>query len=376
MKRFNIKFLTPALLALLLAACGNDLPRINNASEFDTYVLEEMEAQDIPALSVLVFRENEVLHERFFGAADLQQGKALTADHLFLLASVSKVVTAVALLQLHDQGHFQLDDKINDHLPFEVKVPGKSTDITFRMLLTHTSGIADGSALDDQYYYGQDSPVALAEFLENYLVPGGSFYNAGENFHDFEPGTQHEYSNVGSALIGVLVEAISGMEFNAYCKANLFLPLGMDDTFWRLDEINQPIAMPYDLENGSHKAVGHYTFTDYPNGGLRSTARDLFKLLSALAQGGTSGSVQLLQPATVEAMLTPQIPALDETVGLHFFIMDKTHQLWGHDGGEQGVSTIMAFNPADKTGAVLLSNFGDADLDEMLRQAYLLGKKL
>jgi len=69
------------------------------------------------------------------------------------------------------------------------------------MHLTHSSGIADGSALDDQYYYGEDSPVELGFFLENYLVSGGDFYNASENFYNFEPGTKHEYSNIGNALI-------------------------------------------------------------------------------------------------------------------------------------------------------------------------------
>lgn len=364
-------------LFLFLSACQDEAPSISTTAEFDEYVQEEMQAQDIPALSVLVFREGQVLHERLFGEADLAQGAALTADHLFLLASVSKVVTGVALLQLHEDGHFQLDDPINGHLPFAVQVPGHTgTDITFRMLLTHTSGIADGSALDGQYYYGQDSPVALADFMEDYLVPGGQYYDAEDNFHDFEPGTQHEYSNVGSALIGVLVESISGLGFNEYCKANIFGPLGMGDTFWRLDEISQPIATPYDWANGSHQSIQHYTFTDYPNGGLRSTARDLFKLLSTLAQGGSAGNVQLLQPATVEAMRTPQIPSLDGQMGLHFFLMDQTHGLWGHDGGEQGVATTMAYHPGDKTGAIILTNFGEADLDELLRQAYLFGKGL
>lgn len=67
-----------------------------------------------------------------------------------------------------------LVNKINDYLPFNVAVPNQATAITFQMLLTHTSGIADGSALDDQYYYGEDSPVALASFLENYLVQGAT----------------------------------------------------------------------------------------------------------------------------------------------------------------------------------------------------------
>ena len=135
------------------------------------------------------------MQEDYFGTSQVQQNVALADDHLFLLASISKVVTATALLQLYEDGLFDLDDKINDHLSFNVSIPNHSTDITFRMLLTHTSGIADGSALDGQYYYGEDSPIVLGDFLENYLSPNGNLYNANENFHDFAPGSQHEYSN-------------------------------------------------------------------------------------------------------------------------------------------------------------------------------------
>ncbi|MBK8567835.1 MAG: beta-lactamase family protein [Saprospiraceae bacterium] len=150
----------------------------------------------------------------------------------------------------------------------------------------------------------------------------------------------------------------------------------LGDTFWRLDEISRPIATPYYLDNGSLQPIDHYTNTDYPNGGLRSTTRDLFKFLRILALGGTADNVELLKPATVQAMMTPQIPDIDDEMGLHFFIMDKANGLWGHDGGEQGVSTTMAFNPNDKTGAIILTNFSDSELDEMLRQTYLLGKGL
>jgi CubicO group peptidase (beta-lactamase class C family) len=83
------------------------------------------------------------------------------------------VITATALLQLHEKGLFSLQDATNGYLPFVVENPNFTTPITFQMLLTHTSGIADGTALDDQYYYGKDSPISLRYFLENYLVPGG-----------------------------------------------------------------------------------------------------------------------------------------------------------------------------------------------------------
>lgn len=361
---------------LLFSACKKREVTIDNTSDFEVYLVDEMIAQNIPALSVLLFKEENILYEKYLGRPQLEKDTTLDQNHLFLLASVSKVVTATALLQLLDDGLFALDDKINDYLDFKVQVPNYSTDISFRMLLTHTSGIADGSALDDQYYYGEDSPVALGDFLEKYLVPGGAFYTPTENFHDFEPGTMYEYSNVGNALIGLLVEQISGMSFNGYCQQNIFAPLGMTQTFWRLDEINQTIAQPYNYTNGQYEAIQHYTFTDYPNGGLRSTGRDLFQFLSAFVQQGTANNYQLLKPETIQAMITPQIPSLDSEMGLHLFNLDLENNLWGHDGGEQGVATIMAFNPNTKIGAIILTNQGEVNLDQILIESYTLGLKL
>ena len=208
-------------------------------------------------------------------------------------------------------------------------------------------------------------------------MPGGEFYNATENFHDFEPGSEHEYTNSGNALMGLLVEEISGQSFNDYCKQNIFIPLGMTNTFWRLDEINQIIVQPYDFGNsGNNEAIAHYTFTDYPNGGLRSNARDMFIFLSSVAQKGIYKGVRILKESTASQIISPQIPDLDENVGLHFFKMNKQYNLWGHDGGEQGVATIMAFNPGNKTGALIFTNQGDASLETILREAYKLGLTL
>lgn len=361
------------LCSLSLMACKRDDEPIDNAADFDVYLEDEMDAQHIPALATLVFEGDEVLYQSYLGESNVDEGLSLKSDHLFLLASISKTITATALLRLYDQGLFELDDPINNYLPFEVNVPGYSRAITFKMLLTHTSAIADGPALDDQYYYGKDSPTPLDEFLESYLVPGGSNYSETENFYDFEPGTEHEYSNEGSALIAVLVQEISGKGFNAFCKEEIFDPLGMDHTSWRLDEINGVIVQPYEYKSRSYDAIGHYTFTDYPNGGLRSTAQDMHRFFQAFANGGMSQGYSLLSAETVAAVLKPQIPGIDEEVGLHMFIMDADLGLWGHDGGEQGVATIMAFNPSTKVGAIVLANQGDAALEDILAEAYEFG---
>lgn len=365
------------LVAFVSCGYGNGL-RQSDRDELTQYLQDQAAAQHIPALSTLAFRKNQIIYESYIGKSHIGQNVDLQKDHLFLLASISKTITATALLQLYEQGKFSLDDKINDYLPFDVKVPGQTRGITFKMLLTHTSAIADGSAMDGQYYDGVDSPIALDFFLENYLVPGGGFYNANENFHDFKPGAQHEYSNEGSALLAVLVEQISKKNFNTYCKENIFKPLGMMHTFWRLDEIaqtNYRITQPYNYTNESYEVVEHYTFTDYPNGGLRSTVTDLFYFLRAFVLGGTSNGYQLLKVNTISMMHTLQIPSLDNEMGFHMFRIDGANNLWGHDGGEEGVSTIMAFNPTTKTGVIILGNMTDVEMDSMLIKAYQIGMR-
>ena len=153
----------------------------------------------------------------------------------------------------------------------------------------------------------------------------------------------------------------------------------MSDTYWRLDESmgsGNPLVMPYDLDGNRPKAVGHYTNTDYPNGGLRSTGRDLATLLMTFSKGGLHNGHQLLSNQTVQQMITPQIPQLEPTMGLHMFLMNRGLGLWGHDGGEQGVATTMAYHPTTRIGVIVLTNQGEADPDEILAECYKLALKL
>ena len=377
MIKTNLNIIAIVISLFIFNSCKEDDFEIGNIEDFETYLADEMSEQHIPAASVLIFRGGDILHENYKGHSNLQQNVILTDNHLFLIASISKVITATALLQLHEKGAFGLDDAINNYLPFNVTVPGFPTQVTFRMLLTHTSGIADNDpVLDGQYYYNQDPPVSLSFFIENYLKAGGTFYDANNNFHNFQPGTEFEYSNIGSALIGTLVENISGQDFNIYCKNNIFHPLGMLNTSWRLDEITQTIVTPYDFLNGSNQPIQHYTNTDYPNGGLRTTVQDLYKLIIAFPNEGVSNNYQLLEKETIDAIMTPQFTDSDgEIVGLHLFFDAQTN-IWGHDGGEQGVATIMGFNPLTKVGAIIFTNQGEADLEELLLAANQLGEKL
>ena len=219
----------------------------------------------------------------------------------------------------------------------------------------------------------------IAAGIEALLVAGGAYYNAADNFYSHAPGSKYEYSNMASALIGVLVEAISGEDFDTYCSKHIFQPLEMSNTYWSLDKVLQSgttLVKPYDYANGGFEAIQHYTFPDYPNGALRSTARDMMKFLAALSQNGRFNNFQLLNSNTVNQMLTAQIPHLDASIGLHALILDKESNIWGHDGSEQGVSTEVGFNRSNGVGVIILSNLQDVDVSSILLEAYNFGLNL
>lgn len=361
---------------LISISCDKNDLDINNIDDFNAYLDEELINQEIPALAVLIFKGETIKYERYLGQSNIENNSELTQNDIFLLASVSKMVTGVALLQLYENGEFDLDDRINDYLPFNINVPNQTNPITFRMLLTHSSAIKDGANAELFYSYGEDSPLALKTYMEKYLLPNGEYYDAADNFYNYEPGTGYNYSNMASALIGVLVEEISQENFRDYCRENIFQPLGMSNTYWSLDAAllsNKTLVQPY---NENIEAVEHYSFPDYPNGALRSTARDMMKFLSALGQNGTFNNHQLLNENTVSEMLSQQIPSLDETMGLHTFLLYTAYDIWGHDGSEQGVSTEVGFNKNNKTGVIVLSNLQDVDVSSILLEAYKIGLEL
>jgi len=175
-------------------------------------------------------------------------------------------------------------------------------------------------------------------------------------------GTTYVYSNMGSALNGYLVEASTGIPFDDYCDNNLFDELCMVNTAWHFSDFNpDQLATPHNFQNGSYNAINHYGFADYPNGQLRSTAMDLGNYMIAFLNGGTLGNNSILSSTSVNEMLSLQIPAIDSVSGLNWQKTKLYHSggetmVWGHSGGEQGVSTYLYIDPQNDLGICLLTN--------------------
>ncbi len=329
----------------------------SDSAELDSFIVAYMDEHHIPGLAAAVVKNGDIIWTGDYGNAYFTPDIPVSDSTLFMLASVSKTVTGTALMQLYEEGYFDLNDPVNDYLPFPVVHPQyPNTDITFFMLLTHTSGIRDNWFVMN-YYHG-DSPIPLGEYLEGYLVPGGAWYHPILNFAPWEPGTQYEYCNNAVALIGYLVEVIAGTPFDQYCQNNVFAPLDMTETAWFLAQLDtMDVAEPFHWDGDEYVGYGHFGYSDYPSGQLRTSAEQLARFLSSYLKYGACGTERILDSTTVALMTSPQIPGIDPSQGLIWYTFNLGgRQLWGHGGGDFGVTTEMYLCREQNSGVVILTN--------------------
>jgi len=152
-------------------------------TDLDSFILATMNTYHIPGVAACVVKDGRIIWTGAYGHAIIEQDVPVADTTLFMLASISKTFTGAALLQLWEAGLFELDDDINDYLPFAVFNPNHPESvITFRELLTHTSSIKDNWEVMLSVYAWGDSPIPLGDYVEGYLTPGGEYYSATANF--------------------------------------------------------------------------------------------------------------------------------------------------------------------------------------------------
>lgn len=339
---------------------------VGTIPELEAELEREVSKRNLTSISYCVVSPDEVLHSNGQGWADEDGSRLATDSTRYLVASVSKTITAVAIMQLVDQNLIALDDDINAQLPFPVRNPDfPNAAITYRMLLSHTSSISDEfQETLDLYCYGSDCAMSLEQYCNAVFVSGGSYFST-DNFSTAEPGSAEDYSNLGFALLGLLVERIAQVPFDRYCEDHIFAPLGMTKTEWRLasTELSQ-LAVPYssDIPDPNNP---HYTFPDYPNGGLRTTVLDLSRFLRMVMRNGEFGGQTILSLAAMNEMKRLQFGSEAQCLGFYFETVDGK-QLLGHSGGEMGVTTEMYYDPETNVGAIVFNNDDDAKLDRVM----------
>jgi CubicO group peptidase (beta-lactamase class C family) len=322
----------------------------------DSFIRTACSTYHIPGVATWTSKNGQVIWQQCYGYANLEDSTAVYDTTSFALASISKTITATAIMQLWERGVFNLDEDINNHLDFSVRNPNyPDSAITFRMLMTHTSSIQDYSL--GQYWVTGDSPIALGEFVEGYLVPGGTYYNP-NNYSSAVPGAEYDYCNVAVALLGYLVEAMAD-SFPIYCQDSIFEPLGMNHTSWFLAGLDTSnIAVPYHWNGAYYVPYGHRGWPCYPAALLRASLIDLAQHLTAFIQYGMIGSVRILDSTTVELMTTVhyQVNYYHRMGLIWMYWYDGNRWLWFHRGESSGVNTAAAFCPAESSAVIVLTN--------------------
>lgn len=366
-------------------------------SLFDDFIEKYMLENHVPGLACAIIKEGDVSWAKAYGLADVKKEVPMSTRGTMNVASITKTITATAIMQLWERGEIDLDQDINVYLPEGIRNPNfPAIPITVRQLLTHTSSLVDGSAYHNSYSCG-DPSISLKEWMLSYFYAEGEFYSVEENFLLKKPGEESQYSNVGYGLLGYIVEEITKILFSEYCWVNIFEPLGMNSTGFYLSETDLSVhILPHfyisedskkeilndytsffpeekEFSIGSYVAPCLYSFPNYPDGLMRTSVEDLSFFLAACINGGSIDDIAIIQSSTMDKMLSLQIEGNDSQ-GLCWH-KSTFESMWGHGGGDPGVKTSMHFSPDTKIGIIIFQNSGQGNQFSILEKLYSLAEK-
>ena len=225
-------------------------------------------------------------------------------DTVFRIGSLTKTFTAIAVMQLWEQGLVDLDAPANDYLRSFRLVPAKASfrPATVRHLLTHTAGVGYWRRLSDLLRPGVGSGDRAGR---SGAPPLADYYRKGLPV-EVEPGTKWVYSNHGFAVLGQIVEDVSGQPLDRYLRDHIFEPLGMEHTdLIRSERVRPRLATGYVLRPGGLKPVADREVPTPGGGGMYSTAADMARYVAALLRMGAGEHGSVLKPATVASMFQP-----------------------------------------------------------------------
>ena len=294
--------------------------------------------------AVLIDRDGKVILNKGYGSADLEWNIPNAPDTKFRLGSITKQFTAAGILLLEERGKLKVDDPISKYMP---NAPAAWKSITFFHLLTHTSGIPSFTSFPD-YSTLQSQPVTPEQLVARFR----------DKPLDFQPGEKWSYSNSGYALLGYLLEKISGEKYCDFLQQNIFTPLAMHDTGCDRNSMILPRRAsgyspgPHGLEN-----AGYIDMTvPFSAGELYSTTGDMLRWQQGLFGG------ELLTPASLKKMTTPY----KENYGFGLEIQTiHGHERISHNGGINGFNTAAAWYPQEKLSIIVLSNVNGNAPDEI-----------
>lgn len=316
-------------------------------AQLERYILDQMSATHLPSVSMAVVQGNEVIWSRGFGLADIASGQPANPDTIYAIASITKSFTAIAVLQLAEQGKLSLDDAIEKHLPsFNLRPGGES--VRIKHFLSHTSGIPALASSESMLEYAagaRDHWLPLASY-DDFLA----FISDAQEWTLNKPGERWYYLNEGYALLGAIIEKCSGVPYGEYIQQQILEPLGMTRSFFHKADVESAgnVATPYSITSEGKPIPARYPYRPVkPGGEMLSTAHDLARYLSMYLNQGEGNGARILSTESLTAMQTPYIntPAQDSPFGqagygygLHIVPDFMGQRLVGH-GGSIGICT-------------------------------------
>lgn len=327
------------------------------AQPSDSYIQSLIDAEKSPGIALAVVKDGHWLFERNLGLANIEINQPVTRNTIWGASTVSFGFVATAVMQLKEQGLLDLDNNINNYLPFTFQIPSHPTDtVTVRMLLTESADIVDNLSIITQ----GDSPVSVDSFLKSYLVPGGSNYDATYNFLTYSPGTHWQYSRTSLTLAAYIVERVTGDNFAHYCDTAIFAKLCMPKSSFLLSNISDTsiIAHPYVWNSGVYEDKGLWGIPDYPSQQLRTSLSEVGRFTAMLMHHGTYDGNRILDSASVVDMMQGYIATSygDQGLGFREIPANNLDALWGVDGYFNGTGGAVYINYPRNIGIIMLTN--------------------
>lgn len=345
-----------------------DKPEVAAAlSVLDSWIAATAAEQEQPGLSVGIVYDQDLIWAKGYGFADVERKVPATPATLYRIASISKLFTATAIMQLRDAGKLRLDDPVGERLPwFSIRKNYEGgPPITIRQLITHTSGLpreVEGLNWSDLTY------PAREELRKR--VPGQTTV--------FPPETHWKYSNLAVSLAGEVVAAVSGEPWPQYVERHILRPLGMNASTPAPTRGMKGLTAGYGRRVPGH-AREIEPFVDAaaeaPAANIASNVEDLARFVSLQFRDGAAGGRQVLRGSTLREMHRVQWlrPDWQSGWGLGFSIRRAGEQVRvGHPGSLPGNTTLVELAPADKLGVIVLTNANDGNPPRYAEQAFRL----
>ena len=336
--------------------------------------------------STVVVGKDEIIDESYYGYQSLEQHQKVTADTIFRIASISKIIVAMVAMSLVEKGLVSLDDDIGDILGFTIRNPYyPNQKITMRMLMTQTSSITDGFDDENPLYndetrgYNNVNGTSWNVSLKELLNENGSKYYNPLTYDKNPPGSKFIYSNFGCGILACIIEAITKQLFTDYVEKVIFSPLEIDASFRACNIKNKEmIASTYKIDSASSikliRSGASFVDSCYPifpikenyrgpAGGLFISIRDLGKIMMVFLNDGKYQNHQILSKSAIDQMLQLNWYGHWESYlakGLQLKFIDfKGTTFKGHTGSAYGVISYFFFSKEENIGICFITNGGN-----------------